>query len=557
MILRFNRLLSELSQTHQSSSRTKQLHAFITRTHLFLDPFFATKLVRLHARNGNLRYARQLFDKSPQRSVYLWNSIIRAYAQAHMFGDAFHLYRRMIRAETQPDCFTYACILRACRESFDADGLRIVHGELVVSGFGFDSVACSALVTGYSKVGLVGEARKVFNGLVAPDLVIWNAMISGFCYEGFWNEGLQLFNEMRRNGDEKPDGYSFVGLIWGFLDSNLLGIGQGIHGLCLKSGVEGHDHVSSSLVTMYSRFKFMNSAHGVFSSLHQPDFVTCSSLITGYLQSGEYEKGAVQCRKLISEGKKLDHILVASLLVAAARAADIGLGTQIHGYVVRQGLESDVMVSSSLIDVYSKCGFVGLGIQLFRSITNVNITSYNTAISSLGLNGLASQAFELFEEASRNGLEPDESTFSALLCTCCHAGLVNHGREIFKRMQDEFHIGVRTEHCVHYVKLLGMAGFLGEAYKFILSLGQPVDSGIWGALLSCCDAYGDSELAEVIAQHLFSNEQRNGAYRVMMSNMYASDGKWEDVRQMRDVMTNAGVNKTPALSMVAVEGSCN
>ncbi|CAN1235804.1 hypothetical protein LINPERPRIM_LOCUS4616 [Linum perenne] len=43
----------------------------------------------------------------------------------------------------------------------------------------------------------------------------------------------------------------------------------------------------------------------------------------------------------------------------------------------------------------------------------------------------------------------------------------------------------------------------------------------------------------------------------MMSNMYASDGKWEDVRQMRDVMTNAGVNKTPALSMVAVEGSCN
>ncbi|CAN0892495.1 Putative pentatricopeptide repeat-containing protein At1g64310 [Linum grandiflorum] len=458
----------------------------------------------------------------------------------------------MLRTETQPDNFTHACVLRACHENFDADGLRIVHGEVIVSGFGLDSVTCSALVTGYSRIGLVGEASKVFCRMVDPDLVLWNAMISGYCYEGFWDKGLHLFNEMRRNGEQRPDGYTFVGLISGFLDSNLLRVGQGIHGLCLKSGFEGHGHVSSSLVTLYSRFKFMNSANSVFSNLHQPDFITWSSLITGYLQSGEYEKAVIHCRKLHAEGKKLDHILIASLLVAAARSADIGLGAQIHGYAVRHGLESDVMVSSSLMDVYSKCGFLGLGIQLFRSITNVNITSYNTAISSLGLNGLASEAFQLFEEALKNGLEPDESTFSALLCTCCHAGDVNHGQEIFRRMQDEFCIRARTEHCVHYVKLLGMTGYLDEAYNFVVSLEQPVDSGIWGALLSCCDSYGDSELAEVIARHLFSKEPKNGAYRVMLSNMYASGGKWEDRRQMRNGMAVVGVSKTPALSMITV-----
>ncbi|CAI0395514.1 unnamed protein product [Linum tenue] len=553
MLIRFKLLLSELSQTHQASARTKQLHAYITRTHLFLDPFFATKIVRLYAGNGDLQSARHLFDKSPQRSVFLWNSMIRAYAQAHKFEDALSLYRNMLRnGGTQPDNFTAACILRAFHENFDEDGLRIVHGEVIVSGLEMDSVTCSALVTAYSKLGLVGEAIKVFYGMLAPDLVLWNVMISGYCYAGFWNKGLQLFREMRQNG-EQPDGYTFIGLISGLLDSSLLGIGQGIHGMCLKSGFDCHAHLSSALVTMYSRFKIMNSAYAVFTNLYQPDFVTWSSLITGYVQCGDYEKALTHCRNLNAQGKKLDPILIASLLVAAARSANILAGTQIHGYVVRHGLQSDVMVSSSLIDMYSKCGFLTLGIQLFRSISNHSITSYNTVISCYGLHGLASQAFKLFEEILKNGLQPDESTFSALLCACCHAGLVTHGREIFRTMQDEFRIQPRTEHCVHYVKILGMAGYLDEAYNFIWSLGQPVvDSGIWGALLSCCDANGDSELAEVVAQHLLGNEPRNGAYRVMLSNVYASDGKWEDVRQLRDGMSNAGVIKNPALSMVAV-----
>uniref|UniRef100_A0A2C9VR87 Pentatricopeptide repeat-containing protein n=1 Tax=Manihot esculenta TaxID=3983 RepID=A0A2C9VR87_MANES len=240
-------LLQELAKSHQTLSITKQLHASITRAHLAHDSFYATKILRFYALNNDLRSACNLFDKTPQRSVFLWNSFIRAFARAHKFNEALLLYTKMLGTPIKPDNFTYACLIRACHENFDLDGLRLVHGGLIVSGLGLDSVSCSALVTAYSKMGLVSEARQVFSRISEPDLVLWNSLISGYVYCEFWAEGLRLFNGMRENGKQQPDGYTFVGIISGLMDFSLLGVGLGIHGLCLKSGFDCNAYVGSAL----------------------------------------------------------------------------------------------------------------------------------------------------------------------------------------------------------------------------------------------------------------------------------------------------------------------
>ncbi|KAJ9163784.1 hypothetical protein P3X46_023416 [Hevea brasiliensis] len=550
MFIQYPSLLLELAKSHQTLSITKQLHASITRAHLSHDSFYATKILRFYGLNNDLRSACNLFDKTPQRSVFLWNSMIRAFARAHKFDEALSLYTKMLGTQIRPDNFTYACLIRACHENFDLDGLRLEHGGVIVSGLALDSVSCSALVTAYSKMGLVSEASKVFSGVSEPDLVLWNSMISGYSFCEFWAEGLRLFNRMRENGKQQPDGYTLVGIISGLIDFSQLGIGLGIHGLCLKSGFDCSAYVGSALVSMYSRFKCMNLAYGVFISLCQPDLVAWSALITGYSWYGDHKKALFFYRNLSVEGKKADSILIASIFVAAAHLADVRSGSEIHGYVLRHGFESNVMVSSALIDMYLKCGFVGLGILVFDNMSNRNVVSYNSVISGLGLHGLAVQAFKLFEEMIETGMKPDESTFSSLLCACCHSGLVKDGREVFRRMMDEFCIQPKTEHYVHIVKLLGMVGELKEAYNFILPLKQPVDSGIWGALLSCCHSHRSYELAEMVSQHLFDNEPRKGAYRVMLSNIYAGDGRWDDVKKMRDDMDNVGVRKIPGVSWI-------
>ncbi|CAN6578400.1 unnamed protein product [Malus baccata var. baccata] len=534
---------------YQSLSRTNQLHALFLKTHLRHDPFYATRLLRFYAINGDLRSARQVFDESPHRSVFLWNSIIRAHAQAYRFEDAFSLFAEMRRTEIKPDNFTYACIVRACADSFDLDGLKLVHCGVMVAGLGLDSICSSALVSAYSRLSLVDEASRVFNGIRQPDLVLWNSMISGYGSGGFWDKGLQLFSEMR-SMEMVPDGYTIVGLLSGLADSSLISIGEGIHSLCLKWNLDSNAHVGSVLVSMYSRCMSMNSAHRVFSGLSEPDLVTWSALITGFSQSGDYDKAFFFFKNLNMEGKKPDSVLIASMLAAAAQMAHVGPGCEIHAYVLRHGIESDVMISSALIAMYSKCGFLGMGTRVFEIMPEKNIVSYNSLILGLGLHGLASEAFRMFDEILGNGLKPDESTFSALLCACCHAGLVKDGREVFRRMKDEFCIQARTEHYVHMVKLLGMEGRLEEAYYLILSLPEPVDSGIWGALLLCCDVCGNLDLAEIVAQGLFQSNSEKSAYRVMLSNIYAGDGRWDDAKKLRDSITEGKLMKMPGLSWI-------
>ncbi|XP_047326992.1 putative pentatricopeptide repeat-containing protein At1g64310 [Impatiens glandulifera] len=549
MFIQLRSLLSEILKPYQNLLITKQLHSLIiTKTTLSNDPFYATKFIRLYAINGDLHSARLLFDRMSQRTVFLWNSIIRAYARFHLFGESFLMFRKMLTSETKPDNFTFACILRACSENLDSQGLKRIHGAVEVLGVRKDPVVSSALVTAYSKLGLVGEASVVFDEMPDPDLVLWNSMTSGYGYSGCWNNGLRLFNTMRSMG-KQPDAETLVGLMSSLLEPNLLGIGRSMHNFCLKSGFDSSPHIGSVLVSMYSRCKCLNSALKVFHSIYHPDLVTWSALITGLSQSGENEKAIALFKEMniMVVGNKADCVLIASLVSVIAQLAVLGHGTELHGYIVRHGLDSDVMVSSALVDMYVKCGFLPTGLLVFRKMPTRNVISYNLIMHAFALNGLPFDSFRMFEEMLMNGYQPDESTFSALLCACCHAGLVEYGQVYYKRMKDEFSLEYRIEHNIYMVKLLGMAGKLQEAYEFIKSLAKPVDSSVWGAFLSCCDVLGNSEMAEIAAKWLFENREDGSAYRVMISNVYAGNGKWDEATKLRDRLT-----KMPGISWTNV-----
>lgn len=453
-----------------------------------------------------------------------------------------------------PDNFTFACILRVCSENSDVEGVRLVHGGLVVSGLQMDSICGSALVNAYSKLGFVDDACKAFYGVVDPDLATWNSLIYGYGYCGFWNEGLKLFNTMRQVGI-KTDGYTMVALLSALNEPRLLQTGQEIHGFCIKNGFLSNDHVGSSLLTMYSRCECLDSAQQVFYCLLKPDIVTFSALITGFANSGDINSAFLFFRERNMEGMKADPVLLASILVASVQLGNVGPGCEVHGYVLRHGLEMDIRVASALVDMYSKCGFMDLAIRVLNVLPRHNIIVYNAAILGLGSHGNADQAFRLFDEAIKKGFMPDESTFSALLHACSQAGLVREGEKIFNRMKDEFGIKPRNEHYVNMVKILGMAGKLKEAYEFVLCLPEPVDAGIWGALLACCEMHGNSALAETVLQQVFESQIQEDSHSVLLSRIYADHGRWEDVEKWRDNMTGSGQKKLPGLSWIGGKSS--
>jgi len=86
------------------------------------------------------------------------------------------------------------------------------------------------------------------------------------------------------------------------------------------------------------------------------------------------------------------------------------------------------------------------------------------------------------------------------------------------------------------VDLLGRAGYLDEAYDFINRMSIKPDATIWMSLLAACRIHSDAELGEQVAECLFELDPTNDATYVLLLNIYAADGRWDDFKRIRALM---------------------
>ncbi|CAN6703418.1 unnamed protein product [Malus baccata var. baccata] len=87
-----------------------------------------------------------------------------------------------------------------------------IHARTIKYGFGLEVPIGSALSTLYAKCGNLEDGNLLFRRMPTRDAITWNAMISGLSQNGRGIEALQLFEEMRLD-DARPDYVTFVNLL--------------------------------------------------------------------------------------------------------------------------------------------------------------------------------------------------------------------------------------------------------------------------------------------------------------------------------------------------------
>jgi hypothetical protein len=80
------------------------------------------------------------------------------------------------------------------------------------------------------------------------------------------------------------------------------------------------------------------------------------------------------------------------------------------------------------------------------------------------------------------------------------------------------------------------------------------DSYVLGALLNACRVRGDVELGKETVERLVQQSLDHGGVHVLLSNMYASANKWDDVAKVRKGMEEKKVRKVPGCSLIEVDG---
>lgn len=152
------------------------------------------------------------------------------------------------------------------------------------------------------------------------------------------------------------------------------------------------------------------------------------------------------------------------------------------------------------------------------------------------------------------GIRPDDVTFVGLLLACTHGGMIKKGKELFESMATNFGVSPKLEHYGCMVDLLGRAGKLQEAYALIQTMPMRPDSVIWGALLGACSFHVNVELGVIAAESLFKLEPWNPGNYVILSNIYASAGRWDGVAKLRKVMKHGEITKAAGYSLIEEGG---
>eukprot|EP01018_Ginkgo_biloba_P020138 Gb_27979 [translate_table: standard] len=490
------------------------------------------------------------------------------------------LEKRGIRGDSD----TYNSLLQSC--AILEEGMQ-VHAHMLKNGRQENSFLGAKLILMYSKCGCIVNARLIFDRLPTKNVFSWTAMIGGYARHGQCEAALILFNQMRQKSILQ-DSFIFPSVLKACAGLKALQWGKEIHSFIVKSGSESDLFVGNALVDMYAKCKSIEDSRQAFDEMSQRDTISWTAMITGYVQGGHRDEamnlfcqmqlacvkldviswtaiiaGYSQCghvgeavkffRQMQVEGMKPNPVTIASVLPACANLADVKLGKEIHGHIIRNEFVGYAIVENALVDMYAKCGNIEHARQLFDNMSLRDVFSWNAMIAGYAMHRYSENALVLFHKMQQAGIKPDHITFVGVLSACSRAALLDEGRQYFDSMKRDYCIIPNLQHYACMVDLLGRIGCLNEARNLIDTMPLEPDACIWGALLSACRMHCNIELGELAAEHLFELEPENAGNYVLLSNIYAEAGRWDDVAKVRKMMKDGGLKKSPGCSWIEVK----
>ncbi|CAL4910344.1 unnamed protein product [Urochloa decumbens] len=542
------------------------LHAVVAKNpaHFHLFPARAdlchvlaawNSLVAMYARCGRRLDAARVFDEMRVRDSVSWNSLLAAFSAS--VPDALALLRRMLRESPGVgacDTATLTTVLSACARADGGAGtapLAAVHGLAVSCGLGAGVPVGNALMTAYFECGSPVSAKRVFGAMAERNVITWTAMVSGMARAERYRESLSLFRRMRRAVDANSATYSSS--LLACAGSLAAREGQQIHGLVVKAGFETDLHVESGLMDVYSKCGLMEDALRVFRSCRDPDEVFLTVILGGFAQNGLEDKAFELFAEMVGIGIVIDANMVSAVLGAFGASAPFALGKQIHALVIKKCFLGNTYVCNGLINMYSKCGELEESIEVFDGMPRKNTVSWNSIIAAFARHGHGSEVFRIFESMKADGIKPTDVTFLSLLHGCSHVGSAKKGLEILNSMSSQYGIHPRVEHYACVVDMLGRSGLLDDAKAFIEDGPFKDNPLLWQALMGACSFHKNSEVGKYAAERLLILAPDCTAAYVLLSNIYSSEGRWDDRARIMKRMRELGLKKDTGKSWIELQ----
>ncbi|KAL1210439.1 Pentatricopeptide repeat-containing protein [Cardamine amara subsp. amara] len=476
------------------------------------DCYFMNQFITACTSFNRLDLAVSSMTQMHQPNVFVYNALIKGFVTCSYPIRSLEFYVRMLRDSVSPSSYTYSSLVKA---SLSASGFgESLQAHICKFGFGFHVQIQTTLIGFYSASGRIKEARKVFDEMPQRDDVTWTTMVSAYRQVLDMNSATSLANQMPERNVAT----------WN----------------CLIDG--------------YMRLGNLEEAESLFNQMPVKDIISWTTMVNGYSHNKRYGEAISVFYKMTEQRIIPDEITMSTVISACAHLGVLEIGKEVHMYTVQNGFVLDVYIGSALVDMYSKCGKLERALLVFFNLPKRNLFCWNAIIEGLAAHGYALEALKMFAKMERELVKPNAVTFVSVLTACTHAGLVEEGRRIYRRMIDDFSIVYNVEHYGCMVALFSKAGLIHEALELIGSMEFEPNAVIWGALLDGCRIHKNLEIAEIAFNKLMVLEPRNSGYYFLLISMYAEEKRWGDVAEVRGRMRELGIEKIcPGTSSIEIE----
>jgi pentatricopeptide repeat protein len=288
----------------------------------------------MYAKCRNLEKARQVFDKMSERDVVSWNAIIAGYGRNGHIDEALSLLREMQLQGMIPDGVTLVSVLQACAHSSARQQGMGIHNYIIRREFEFNIFVGNSLIDMYANCGCVDIARRVFDRMSVRDVISWSAMISGYTQVGLANEALAVFHQMQLAA-VMPGAATIVSVLQACAYLESLQLGECVHDYILKHGLLSDVIVGTSLMDMYAQCGSLEIAHQMFDEMSKRDVISWNTMIARYTQSGDVNDAMSLFHDMLLADVTPTSLTMISVLPACAQLAT--LQTAMQGLWKRDG----------------------------------------------------------------------------------------------------------------------------------------------------------------------------------------------------------------------------
>ncbi|KAJ3702882.1 hypothetical protein LUZ61_006587 [Rhynchospora tenuis] len=303
------------------SSLARSLHGMSVKTPFGTGVYVLTSVLDMYVKCLLLEEAQKVFDEMPERNVVSWSALICGYADAGLCSSALHLFRSALSDRVQVNDCTLSCVIRICADTSLLGLGALLHGLTVKVNLDSSPFVGSALVSLYSKCGLLDSSYKVFDEMPERNLSSWNSVLIASAQHGNIGTVFKLFEAMQAAGFQ-PNYVTFICLLTACSHAGRLDEGKRYFSLMSLYGVEPGPEHYAAMVDLLGRVGRISEALSFIQSMPiEPIESAWGALLTASRIHKDTNTAAYAAQKLFEMGSRNPgmHMLLAGTYRAAGQ----------------------------------------------------------------------------------------------------------------------------------------------------------------------------------------------------------------------------------------------